>query len=102
MLFFIVETNLYFRLPADYAITQLEALTVLCHFCILNTGQLFNNPLYYNSMENTNSSVKIFNNFVHLLVPYPITVSNYIIYYLINNMCFLFIVFICMIFKAPK
>jgi len=67
----------YFRLPADYAITQLEALTVLCHFCLLDTGQPFNHPLDHNSTANSNTPAQLFNNLVHVFIPSPLlAVSN--------------------------
>ncbi|XP_050520180.1 protein dopey-1 homolog isoform X4 [Daktulosphaira vitifoliae] len=64
--------NVNLRLPADYAITQLEALTVLCHFCLLDTGQPFNNPLDQNSSANPNTPAQIFNNLVHVFIPSPL------------------------------
>jgi hypothetical protein len=72
------------RLPADYAITQLEALTVLCHFCLLDTGQPFNHPLDHNSSANSNTPAQLFNNLVHVFIPSPLlAVSiNLILHYI--------------------
>ncbi|XP_050425290.1 protein dopey-1 homolog isoform X2 [Adelges cooleyi] len=64
--------NVNLRLPADYAITQLEALTILCHFCLLDTGQPFNNPLDQNSGANSNTPAQLFNNLVHVFIPSPL------------------------------
>ncbi|XP_008187338.1 protein dopey-1 homolog isoform X1 [Acyrthosiphon pisum] len=64
--------NVNLRLPADYAITQLEALTVLCHFCLLDTGQPFNHPLDHNSTANSNTPAQLFNNLVHVFIPSPL------------------------------
>lgn len=68
---------MYNRLPADYAITQLEALTVLCHFCLLDTGLPFNHPLDHNSAANSNTPAQLFNNLVHVFIPSPLLAVSY-------------------------
>ncbi|XP_023718221.1 protein dopey-1 homolog isoform X2 [Cryptotermes secundus] len=68
-------------LPADYTVTQLEALTVLCHYCLLdNTQQLshaFSQQLLAGSgtihmgIPGANPG-QIFNNLVHVFMPTPL------------------------------
>lgn len=76
---------MFYRLPADYAITQLEALTVLCHFCLLDTGQPFNHPLDHNSTANSNTPAQLFNNLVHVFIPSPLLAVSKM-YLIINSL----------------
>lgn len=55
--------------PADYAITQVEALTVLCHYCLLDSSTPFNQPLLAVS---GNTPAQIFSNLMHVFMPSPI------------------------------
>ncbi|KAL1459039.1 hypothetical protein WDU94_011052, partial [Cyamophila willieti] len=60
------------NIPADYAITQLEALTILCHYCLLDSAQPFNQPLN-GGCSTTAVPSQIFNNLVHVFIPSPVT-----------------------------
>lgn len=55
--------------PTDYAITQVEALTVLCHYCLLDSSTPFNQPLLAVS---GNTPAQIFSNLMHVFMPSPI------------------------------
>lgn len=54
-------------MPADYAITQVEALTVLCHYCLLDSATPFTLP-----MGGTSTPAQIFNNLIHVFMPSPL------------------------------
>ncbi|XP_073990011.1 protein DOP1 homolog isoform X1 [Rhodnius prolixus] len=54
--------------PADYGITQIEALTVLCHFCLLDTSTAFNQSQLTSGGA---SSSQIFSNLTHLFMSSP-------------------------------
>ncbi|XP_024216432.1 protein dopey-1 homolog [Halyomorpha halys] len=54
--------------PPDYGITQVEAMTVLCHFCLLDSA-FKNQPLV--SFPGSCSS-QIFNNLTNLIIPSPV------------------------------
>lgn len=74
-----------FSVPADYAITQMEALTILCHYCLLDSAQPFNQPIH-GAATSTAVSSQIFNNLVHVFIPSPVTVRfSYLIFYLFPN-----------------
>lgn len=47
---------------SDYAVTQLEALTVLCHYCLLDSSQTVNQNVPSTPMSNTG---EIINNLVN-------------------------------------
>ena len=73
-------------LPADYTIMQLEALTFLLHFCLLDTSQQIsfsvNQPLS-NSFQNGISGAKpvqIFNNLMHVFMPTPLATVHFSLY----------------------
>ncbi|KAM7345782.1 protein DOP1 homolog isoform 2-T2 [Cochliomyia hominivorax] len=64
-------------LPPDYVISQLEAITVLCHYCLLDNtqqttlSQLFNQAYPQTSSiasQNSNTG-QLFNSIVHSLLP---------------------------------
>lgn len=57
-----------FSLPPDYAITQVEALTVLCHYCLLDSATPFNQPLL---ASGGTTPAQIFNNLIHVFMPSP-------------------------------
>ncbi|KAL0273816.1 UNVERIFIED_CONTAM: hypothetical protein PYX00_006399 [Menopon gallinae] len=66
-------------LPADYAINQLEALTVLCHFCVLDSSQQVSPVplasvagLTHSGMPGSNPG-QIFNNLLDVFAPAPLT-----------------------------
>ncbi|XP_017772866.1 PREDICTED: protein dopey-1 homolog isoform X2 [Nicrophorus vespilloides] len=52
------------ELCADYATTQLESLTILVHYCLLDSTQTANQNLPVNSTQNTNNTSEILNNLV--------------------------------------
>uniref|UniRef100_A0A1B6DLS2 Uncharacterized protein n=2 Tax=Clastoptera arizonana TaxID=38151 RepID=A0A1B6DLS2_9HEMI len=54
--------------PADYAITQVEALTVLCHYCLLDSATPFNQPM----AAAGSTPAQIFNNLIHVFMPSPL------------------------------
>ncbi|XP_054267327.1 protein dopey-1 homolog [Macrosteles quadrilineatus] len=58
-------------MPADYAITQVEALTVLCHYCLLDTATPFTSPL-----GGTSTPAQIFNNLIHVFMPSPLLMNK--------------------------
>lgn len=60
------KSNISF--PPDYGITQVEAMTVLCHFCLLDSA-FKNQPLV--SFPGSCSS-QIFNNLTNLIIPSPV------------------------------
>ncbi|KAI5703359.1 hypothetical protein M8J75_010863 [Diaphorina citri] len=66
------ENKLKTNIPADYAITQMEALTILCHYCLLDSAQPFNQPLH-GTTTSTAVPSQIFNNLVHVFIPSPVT-----------------------------
>ncbi|KAJ9601413.1 hypothetical protein L9F63_000437, partial [Diploptera punctata] len=51
-------------LPADYTVTQLEALTILCHYCLLDRA-------IHMSIPGANPG-QIFNNLIHVFMPTPL------------------------------
>ncbi|XP_046668094.1 protein dopey-1 homolog isoform X3 [Homalodisca vitripennis] len=59
-------------MPADYAITQVEALTVLCHYCLLDSATPFNLPLG----STTSTPAQIFNNLIHVFMPSPLLINK--------------------------
>ncbi|XP_046810571.1 protein dopey-1 homolog isoform X2 [Lucilia cuprina] len=68
-------------LPPDYVISQLEAITVLCHYCLLDNtqqttlSQLFNQAYPQTSAiasQNSNTG-QLFNSIVHSLLPAGVT-----------------------------
>lgn len=75
-------------LPADYTITQLEALTILCHYCLLDRNQqhVLNQPLLTASAGGSlfasgsgahgvgqhSHAAQIFSNLVHVFMTTPI------------------------------
>ncbi|XP_034245297.1 protein dopey-1 homolog isoform X2 [Thrips palmi] len=76
------------RLPADYTITQLEALTILCHYCLLDrnqqyalnqpllsasaAGSLFSSGSGFHGMGPPSQAAQIFNNLVHVFMTTPL------------------------------
>ncbi|XP_066603567.1 protein dopey-1 homolog isoform X2 [Prorops nasuta] len=66
-------------LPADYTVTHLEALTLLLHYCLLDTSQqsgfCFNQPLsgaIQTGIPGANPG-QIFNNLIHVFMPSPLS-----------------------------
>ncbi|XP_072162239.1 protein DOP1 homolog isoform X2 [Bemisia tabaci] len=51
----------YASCPVDYAITQLEALTVLCHYCLLDSAQSVNQP----------QPAQLYSNLAFVCIPAP-------------------------------
>lgn len=65
------------ELTADYAITQLEALTIICHYCLLDSQQS-NMQMNLNSISSLTNSTQIFNNLLNVFLP-PITFDGIVI-----------------------
>lgn len=71
--------------PPDYMVAQLEALTVLCHYCLLDNSQqtslshIFNQayPQTSSSTQSTNPG-QILNNLVHVFLSTPSSNENQI------------------------
>lgn len=62
--------------PPDYGVTQVEAMTVLCHFCLLDSSTK-NQPL----VAYTGSSSQLFSSLTHLISPSPgLNVSFYVMF----------------------
>lgn len=66
------------QIPSDYAVSQLEAITVLCHYCLLDNTQqtllthLFNQAYpQTSSTSSQSSSGQLLNNFVHAILSSP-------------------------------
>lgn len=66
------------HIPSDYAVSQLEAITVLCHYCLLDNTQqtllthLFNQAYpQTSSTSSQSSSGQLLNNFVHAILSSP-------------------------------
>lgn len=49
----------------DYAVTQLEALTILCHYCLLDSSQTVNQNVPANTTTPLTNPSEIFNNLVN-------------------------------------
>lgn len=69
--------------PPDYIVYQLEALTVLCHYCLLDNTQqtsvshIFNQSYpQVNITSTTSNHVQIFNNLVHVFLSTPVSNDN--------------------------
>lgn len=58
-----VKNELSHELCSDYAVTQLEALTVLCHYCLLDSSQTVNQNVP--STPTSNPAGEIINNLVN-------------------------------------
>ncbi|KAK3917430.1 Protein dopey-1-like protein [Frankliniella fusca] len=77
-----------FHLPADYTVTQLEALTILCHYCLLDRsqqhalnqrllststgGSLFASSHGVNGVGPPSHAAQIFSNLVHVFMTTPL------------------------------
>lgn len=63
------DKSLLVNLPPDYVLNQLEALTVLCHYCLLDSSQqtlLFNHTSQHWSITNSLSNAgQRLNNLMH-------------------------------------
>lgn len=68
-------------LPADYTVTQLEALTVLCHYCLLDSTQQLSNAFSQQLLAGSGTihmgipganPGQIFNNLIHVFMPTPL------------------------------
>nr|CAD7456244.1 unnamed protein product [Timema tahoe] len=68
-------------IPADYAVTQVEALTVLCHYCLLDNTQQVSHAFSQQLLAGTASihmgipganPGQIFNNLIHVFMPTPL------------------------------
>lgn len=59
------------ELTADYAITQLEALTIICHYCLLDSQQS-NVQMNSNSVMPLTNPAQILNNLLNVFLP-PVT-----------------------------
>ncbi|KAJ6643774.1 Protein dopey-1 like [Pseudolycoriella hygida] len=74
----IARTPQNFHIPPDYAVTQLEAVTVLSHYCLLDNTQqtslthLFNQsyPQMSSSVQSSNTG-QLLNNIVHAILSTP-------------------------------
>lgn len=55
------------ELSADYAITQLQSLAIICHYCLLDSSQTFNQNVPNNNNNNASvaNSSEILNNLVN-------------------------------------
>lgn len=67
-------------LPADYAVTQLEALTLLCHYCLLDSAQQQSHAFSQQMLGAVTSlnvglpganPGQVFSNLVHVFMPVP-------------------------------
>lgn len=65
------------ELTADYAITQLEALTIICHYCLLDSQQS-SVQISSNSVSSLANPAQIFNNLLNVFLP-PITFDGLVI-----------------------
>ncbi|XP_049819768.1 protein dopey-1 homolog isoform X3 [Aethina tumida] len=54
------------ELCADYAVTQLESLTILCHYCLLDSSQTVNQNVPVNATTPVSNPGEIFNNLVNV------------------------------------
>lgn len=71
--------------PLDYAVSQLEAVTVLCHYCLLENSQqtslshLFNQcyPQISASTQSSTSGGQLLNNIVHAILSSPQSSENH-------------------------
>lgn len=66
------------HIPLDYVVAQLEAITVLCHYCLLDNTQqtllthLFNQAYPQTSTSSQSSNTgQLLNNFVHAILSSP-------------------------------
>lgn len=68
-------------LPADYTVTQLEALTVLCHYCLLDSTQQLSHAFSQQLLTGSGAihmgipganPGQIFNNLIHVFMPTPL------------------------------
>lgn len=68
-------------LPPDYTITQLEALTLLCHYCLLDSAQQQSNAFSQPLLGGVGSAGvgspgagpgQVFSNLVHVFMPSPL------------------------------
>lgn len=68
-------------LPADYTVTQMEALTVLCHYCLLDSTQQLSHAFSQQLMAGSGTihmgipganPGQIFNNLIHVFMPTPL------------------------------
>ncbi|PSN50572.1 hypothetical protein C0J52_14759 [Blattella germanica] len=65
-------------LPADYTVTQLEALTVLCHYCLLDSTQQLSHAFSQTGSGTIHMGIpganpgQIFNNLIHVFMPTPL------------------------------
>ena len=72
------------NIPADYAVSQLESLTVLCHYCLLdNTQQTTRTSLFSQSYSQTSgvtaqssNTGQLLNNIVHAILSSPQSNEN--------------------------
>ena len=89
--------NFCFSFPPDYGITQVEAMTVLCHFCLLDSA-CKNQPLV--SFTGSCSS-HLFNNLTNLIIPSPVLTLSVSILYMLWNLFlpFTFLISISIISK---
>ena len=54
------------ELCPDYAVTQLQSLTILCHYCLLDSSQMVNQTVSSNGIGSlVNNTGEIFNNLVN-------------------------------------
>lgn len=62
-------TDMNRELASDYAITQLEALTIICHYCLLDSQQ---STTHAGASSSVTNPTQIFNNLLNVFLP-PIT-----------------------------
>ena len=73
------------QVPPDYCLSQLEALTVICHFCLLDNNQQVSLSHLFNPINTSNStqasySGQIYNNILNFFLsssPLPIVGETY-------------------------
>lgn len=64
-------TDMNRELASDYAITQLEALTIICHYCLLDSQQS-TMQTHAGASSSVTNPTQIFNNLLNVFLP-PIT-----------------------------
>lgn len=76
------------KLPPDYTLSQLEALTMLVHYCLLDSTQqmtlshVFSNGFntsqtgILSQISSSSSSNQLFNNFIHVFLTTPPQIAN--------------------------
>ncbi|CAH1968105.1 unnamed protein product [Acanthoscelides obtectus] len=63
------KVDLEGELCSDYAVTQLESLTVLCHYCLLDSSQTVNQNVPVNPSTPVSNPGEIINNLFNVFLP---------------------------------